>query len=193
MKNFWKATLFCFLLIFGHQTFAQRWVDVSLGGERIQFSDRNIQSYGLTFDVYLSDNISLSYRLALGANSSRAFYSQLPMGVWLAANVFEDQFFDLEGILALTIILPEAIYFNFPASRLLDVGFFVAPLGMFYEDLDRLDNPSFRPGFSTGVRLNIIKDNYVISPYIGGRALYSSTAQWGLLVGASIGLRLGDY
>lgn len=140
-----KIFLIVCLLILGPSLFAQDWVDISLGGERIQFSDRNIQSYGINFDIYLSENISLSYRLALGQNSSREFYSQIPFGTWLTTNIFLDQFYEYEGLLALTLILPEAIFFNFPASRILDVGFFVAPLGMFYEELERLEDRSQCP------------------------------------------------
>lgn len=169
-------------------------VRFAIAGERIQYTDKNIHSIGLDFEIFVSDHLSMSYRFALGGNSNRELFAHIPVGAWLASYPLTVYGNTLDEItIAASIILlliPESLNTHFFISDNIRLSPFVAPLGMFYENTETRPTPPLRPGFSTGLRTYFFKDNLSFVPYLGARSLYSRGSKWGLLAGFTFGVGL---
>ncbi len=167
---------------------------LSLAGEHVRFSDRSITSLGLDLDVFVSDNLSLSYRYAIGINSRDEFYAHIPVGAWLASfplTAYSQTSSDI--LIAASIfclLIPESINAHIWLGDNVRLSPFVAPLGMFYENITDRPNPPFQAGFSGGLKAYFFTKKFSLMPYLGVRSLYARGSSWGLLAGASLGIKL---
>lgn len=167
---------------------------LSLAGEHIRFSDRSITSLGLDLDVFVSDHLSLSYRYAIGINSREEFYAHIPLGAWLASFPLTAYSRTNSDILIAAsiflLLIPESINAHIWLGDNFRLSPFIAPLGMFYENITDRPNPPFQAGFSGGIRAYFFNKDLSLMPYLGVRSLYTRGASWGLLAGASLGIKL---
>lgn len=196
MKNLYAVTLvFIFTGLFGSLRAQEAGkVRFSLAGERIQYTDRNIQSLGLDFEIFVSDHLSMSYRFALGGNSDGELFAHIPVGAWLASYPLTAYGGSLDEITVaasvILLLIPESFNTHFFISDNVRVSPFVAPLGMFYENTAERRSPPLRPGFSTGLRTYFFKNNLSFVPYLGARSLYSRGSTWGIFAGFTFGIAL---
>jgi len=174
-------------------SFAQRQGNVRLSfiGERMQYENRIVQSYGLYAEIYISDWWSLGYHFSFGSvlNENRA-YGHFTLGARAAAYPFrifidtEEELFLYLAILA--IALPESANFHIRASENFHISPFIAPLGVdYYKTEDDRDN--YQASFAAGLRFNIFYDNISIAPFAGVRKIYRER-DWAIIGGAMIGI-----
>lgn len=171
-------------------------VRFSIAPERTQYLDRVVQSYGLDLEIYLSDYVSMSYRFAFGRTRDNGLYAHIPMGTWFAAYPFTiyvnttDDFYLYATLIS--VALPESLNFHIPLNDNFHLSPYIAPLGMYYEEVDPNLPASFDAGFSLGLRLNVFNQmqTAALAPYVGLRRLYKRDAEFGLLAGFTLGLVL---
>lgn len=187
-----KITIVFILIFLQHWAKAQEQGNfrVLLSGQHTQFSDRFIRDFGFGAEYYVSDEWSIGYHFSFGANTDREFFAHIPTGTWFASYPFRifanfgDDFWLYATVLS--VLLPESINFHIRPSDSFHISPFIAPLGMYYEETQENPNPNFKIGLSTGVRLNIFKDNFSIAPYGGVRGLYEDMSKLGVFGGLNL-------
>jgi hypothetical protein len=158
---------------------------------------RTLQSYGIAFEYYVGDYVSIYYNLEFGNTTQGARYMRYPAGIQMAVvplvNAASWGDSDLLYLAMLLAIMPEAVHLHIPVQRQqFYITPYFAPLTIYREKLPNR-NPTPALGFAIGSKIEIFHNNFAISPYLGTRTLYrSQTGGWGLEGGFHIGLLLGN-
>jgi len=155
----------------------------------------DIQSYGLLGEYYLSPYLSLDYSYTLGKNKYNERYYHFPGAVAALISLFGEGYyyeqiyyddFD-DGLIYLSLILPEGIGIHTYPVDWLEVSPFIYPFGADY-NIQGYEQSSICMTF--GFRSNIrITSQFSISSLFGLRKIYRN-GDTGYLYGFSAGLFL---
>jgi hypothetical protein len=185
-----------FYTTFGHFSFAQNGeydARLSLVYEQIRnFKQTEVyQSGGLNGEIFITEEgwCSLGYNVSFGKHTKNDFVLHLPLGWYIAQyplraiNTSNDSWW-IWGTL-LCLVLPESVNFHIKLSDNFYISPYIAPAGidMWHEYGDT----RWEPTFAAGIRLNVLKDKWNLSPFLGVKTHYSginwNQVQFGTMIG----------